>query len=635
MSHLSPKGEAVTLQAPPSAAGPPNLPTTPLPSAPTTRIEKEAPPQLASELDVLRAIWDKPPEQVELAPLKEAVGSVYNKMKGKGRMREQARAEFFSSEEWKALIKTALEQQKVSEVATAAKDEAAARVAAWKEDAAIRILTGAVLNMICCRWLVLQRKSLARLVKLVPELRREDALTPGWRTSLNALNLLTWLVSCDSEGESHQAVRDAGAIEVAKPFLQSPGPEGGDYGTDFATPADWRMSSTLLLAFLLGASEAKQDQALLNDGGVVRAVLDGVVTGSAGNMEADQTTFLGAMCKLAVIDSNKHVVRDAKALPVLVDMVKPTKSDLFLVFLGRLLLHLTFDVQSKQELQASKLSSRVQTLLKKREANPTKDESNEVKKVFGDLLWALGNNGATQVEKKATMAEEQVQVMLSYNWHSQAIVLKIAEALRARGFRIWLDIEQMAGSTIEAMAEAVEGSKVVVLAFEPKYKESPNCRLEAEYAFAQRKALVPALMAAQYRADGWLGALLGSKLWHDFTNQNKFSQAIDGLCKDIQKAVGLTDRPSSISSSSSSVSPPVLSPLLTWSKEEIITWLRGPAGLSDRTFSLFTSQDMLDGQVLCQLHKEWPLYHGVLEARLEFPSLGKLLAFKAALDKVA
>lgn len=39
---------------------------------------------------------------------------------------------------------------------------------------------------------------------------------------------------------------------------------------------------------------------------------------------------------------------------------------------------------------------------------------------------------------------------LSYNWGSQPIVLKIANSLKRAGFKVWLDIEQMSGSTLEA-----------------------------------------------------------------------------------------------------------------------------------------------------------------------------------------
>lgn len=39
---------------------------------------------------------------------------------------------------------------------------------------------------------------------------------------------------------------------------------------------------------------------------------------------------------------------------------------------------------------------------------------------------------------------------LSYQWGNQPIVLKIALSLKEAGYKVWLDVEQMYGSTLEA-----------------------------------------------------------------------------------------------------------------------------------------------------------------------------------------
>jgi len=50
------------------------------------------------------------------------------------------------------------------------------------------------------------------------------------------------------------------------------------------------------------------------------------------------------------------------------------------------------------------------------------------------------------------------------------------------------------------------------------YKESPNCRAECEYARQQGKLMIPIVAQEGYKPDGWLGLVLGSKLWIDFTD---------------------------------------------------------------------------------------------------------------------
>ena len=43
-----------------------------------------------------------------------------------------------------------------------------------------------------------------------------------------------------------------------------------------------------------------------------------------------------------------------------------------------------------------------------------------------------------------------------YQWDVQATVLRVAKSMRERGFRVWMDTEMMSGSTLDAMAAAVE-----------------------------------------------------------------------------------------------------------------------------------------------------------------------------------
>lgn len=67
-------------------------------------------------------------------------------------------------------------------------------------------------------------------------------------------------------------------------------------------------------------------------------------------------------------------------------------------------------------------------------------------------------------------------VMISYQWDNQAVVIKIKDKLKAKGFIVWVDIDDMEGSTLETMAKAVENAKLILLCSSQKYKDSPNCR---------------------------------------------------------------------------------------------------------------------------------------------------------------
>ena len=65
------------------------------------------------------------------------------------------------------------------------------------------------------------------------------------------------------------------------------------------------------------------------------------------------------------------------------------------------------------------------------------------------------------------------------------------------------------------MADAVEDAAVVCYGVSGAYKESANCRLEAQYeTFQQQKDMVPLMMEEGYRPNGWLGMILGVRLWY-------------------------------------------------------------------------------------------------------------------------
>eukprot|EP01052_Picozoa_sp_SAG31_P043263 SAG31_NODE_7152_length_1773_cov_1.124851_1_plen_103_part_10 len=100
--------------------------------------------------------------------------------------------------------------------------------------------------------------------------------------------------------------------------------------------------------------------------------------------------------------------------------------------------------------------------------------------------------------------------MMSYCWAQQLIVKRVFSALVQRGYRMWIDIEQMKGSTVDSMALAVENAAMVLIGVSRGYKESANCRLEANYALQREVPTIPLMLVnpSEYQPDGWLGELV-------------------------------------------------------------------------------------------------------------------------------
>lgn len=102
------------------------------------------------------------------------------------------------------------------------------------------------------------------------------------------------------------------------------------------------------------------------------------------------------------------------------------------------------------------------------------------------LLREFAGGGKTEANADGSSSgaqEEEVRqhVMISYCWNEQPTIKRLHKALVARGFSIWLDIEQMQGSTVCAMAEAIDNACIILFAISSGYKDSANCRLEAMY----------------------------------------------------------------------------------------------------------------------------------------------------------
>ena len=66
-----------------------------------------------------------------------------------------------------------------------------------------------------------------------------------------------------------------------------------------------------------------------------------------------------------------------------------------------------------------------------------------------------------------------------YQWDVQATVLRIATSMRDRGFNVWMDTEMMSGSTLDAMAAAVEDAHCVLICITERYKASARGFLAA------------------------------------------------------------------------------------------------------------------------------------------------------------
>ena len=65
--------------------------------------------------------------------------------------------------------------------------------------------------------------------------------------------------------------------------------------------------------------------------------------------------------------------------------------------------------------------------------------------------------------------------------------------------------------------------------------------LEAEYTFQLHKDIIPLMMENKYRPDGWLGFIVGSKFWIDFSEKHKLDMNTDKLMRELGSRGKITD----------------------------------------------------------------------------------------------
>jgi hypothetical protein len=165
-------------------------------------------------------------------------------------------------------------------------------------------------------------------------------------------------------------------------------------------------------------------------------------------------------------------------------------------------------------------------------------------------MTAIADDDGTGTGLSSSMSGSKMpppHVMASYNWDHQDVILRVVGSLQSRGYLVWVDTEQMKGATVDTMALAVEGSAVVLVGVSRAYKESSNCRMEAQYALQKKKPLVPLMLVEGYEADGWLGLLLGTSMWYalygaTLSSESAFEDRMDALCREIGSR-GRTDAP--------------------------------------------------------------------------------------------
>ncbi|KAI8503143.1 hypothetical protein Bbelb_189640 [Branchiostoma belcheri] len=445
------------------------------------------------------------------------------------------------------------------------------------------------------------------------------------KSSISILNNMT---KCP---ENRQYYQEGNAVEVLRPYMT-------------CSDAFVKSVSMMTLAKII---DEEQSELLAEDTGAIdflinmlRRALEAANRRARGFSVAE---LCEGLAKLAVNEKNKKKIVEKEALPLLVKVLE-TGNELEKTEAANTVWTLAFDDDVREKIMAE---PELVPSLEKLETSTNES----LKSAALGALWVIRKTGEERPKTAAKKSKERQlpHVMISYQWDHQKILVSIKKKLQAAGFKVWMDLEQMGGSTLQAMAEAVENSAVVIIAMSHMYKESPNCRTEAEYTFQLRKDIVPLMMESHYKPDGWLGMILGAKLYIDFSGTQAFDSAMAKLIKELGVR-GREDTQTDVVVAQTAVEvgagapPPAVmwssshpldreAEFLKWTQEDVAKWLeKHDLGSLKSEFSEY------DGKLLRRLQgvrSEAPeFFYTMLTTKMGLKTMPDVLKFTEALDNL-
>nr|CAH8841382.1 unnamed protein product [Trichobilharzia regenti] len=134
-------------------------------------------------------------------------------------------------------------------------------------------------------------------------------------------------------------------------------------------------------------------------------------------------------------------------------------------------------------------------------------------------------------------------VLISYSHEEKDVAINLVQLLQEKGYKVWVDYKDMLHEIdiMDGMAKAVENSFVVCILYSKSYKESFNTKCEAQYAYHEKKPLIFLRVERGYVPNGWLGFMMGTRLYIDISGKYPFEEKFIDLCQRIDEYKQISD----------------------------------------------------------------------------------------------
>lgn len=260
------------------------------------------------------------------------------------------------------------------------------------------------------------------------------------------------------------------------------------------------------------------------------------------------------LSKLSVANDNKQkIFAEGKLLDSLFHMLDQHTRTAEQISACTLIWNLAFDPNVRKSYAEHSKLNQILVVIAQTASN---DELRRA--ASGCLCTLMGGPKSSTTSRKQSNAStntETKMIMISYNHDVKQTSKQIKDRLATDGYNVWIDFENMHGNLLDAMSDAIENSSVFVMCLTEKYKDSPSCRLECEYAYQRKKTIIPILLQPNYKPDGWLGIVVGNKLYINYTKK-PFDTAYIETLTEIKVALNRPEKkPTTTNSPKKIVSP--------------------------------------------------------------------------------
>ncbi|XP_072050788.1 uncharacterized protein [Amphiura filiformis] len=403
--------------------------------------------------------------------------------------------------------------------------------------------------------------------------------------------------------------RDAQAVGICKKYLKSQNALISTF-------------SLMILAYVVDESES--GILATSDGGVAILVqwLQEAINSDSHNaafnwITGDASELLDCLNHLAINDSNKLEIEKQGGIPAIVRMLEDDFNEGEQCVAAEAVWNLAFvkSIRTSPQLQEAV------PLLDKLRRSTNRNLRNASEMAF----WVINNNRREDLPTRETTQQEPTpsyeesmkepkraaahpaKVMISYQWDFKNIAVMVRDDLVNNGFKVWMDLTHMRDDILTSMADAVEKSDIILMFMSEAYKNSQSCRTEAQYAYKLQKKVIPLHVQEGYKPDGWLGALLGTKLYYKFFTEDLTQTDLPSLLTALEESaqeIRAHDEPEGSIGATQATGHHAATPskpsVSDWNETDVQEWLK-----EKKLGDLCDTMDDLEGSHLEKMYKKY------------------------------